>query len=130
MAKKKQQKAPLLNRVSSWLFTNAVTVLLVLAVLSLGTRIYLEQFWEPEEVADQLPPPRAAMQQLQTQTQLQRIEAAIEVYRLKHGNYPGELVDLTGEGLMTQAALRFPGFERQYFYRLVGDSYELYPPKM
>ena len=107
----------------------AITVLLVWAVLALGG--LLSQRAGPGSIDDGygIAPPRPALDRLETRQQLDRLEAALEVYRLTHERYPPALDALVEEGLVSARALRFPNYEEPYFYRPTADNFELYPPR-
>lgn len=105
------------------------TLLLALAFVSLGLRIYMARYWAPERSADAVRPPLTAVERLQTIQQLERLEAALEVYRLMHETYPERLDELVAAGLIGERALRFPDYVQPYFYRRTGESFELHPPR-
>jgi hypothetical protein len=48
--------------------------------------------------------------------QLSRLESALEVWRLEHGEYPRRLADLVEGGLLAARDLRQP-FSEDYYYR-------------
>ncbi|HWV37584.1 MAG TPA: DUF4388 domain-containing protein [Vulgatibacter sp.] len=61
--------------------------------------------------------------------QLERIDFALQVYRLEHGKLPGSLEELVVVGLLGEADLRHP-WREPYHYRLRDDAqgYVLLPP--
>lgn len=60
--------------------------------------------------------------------QIQRIRAALEVWRVETGGYPKSLDAMVGDGLLQQRDLRFP-WERPYYYELRSDDgYEILRP--
>lgn len=105
------------------------TMLIALAFVSLGLRIYMARSWTPERSAHAVRPPLTAVERLQTIQQLERLEAALEVYRLMHETYPESLSALVDDGLVGARALRFPDYVQPYFYRRTGESFELHPPR-
>lgn len=106
----------------------AITVLLVWAVLSVAVRVYVERVWEAVDHLDQVRTPQSALERLETLQHMERIEAALEVYRLRNDRYPPNLEALVEEGLLAQRALRFPSYEEVYFYRPTADNFILHPP--
>ncbi|MFT4702777.1 MAG: hypothetical protein ACI81R_000464 [Bradymonadia bacterium] len=105
-----------------------LTVLLVLACVSIALNLYLERFWHPENQSSVLPPTPSALRELQTVQHAERLEAAIDVYRLQHGEFPETLEQVADEGLLGDRALRYPGYRSQWYYAPTLRGYELYPP--
>jgi hypothetical protein len=60
--------------------------------------------------------------------QLSRLEAALEVWRLEHGEYPPRLSDLLDAGLVQARDLRHPFPEDYYYRRRDGGGFILLPP--
>ncbi len=61
-------------------------------------------------------------------TELQRLGAALAVYRLEKGTFPEKLDDLRAAGLVSERDLRYP-YHEPYFYRRKSDrAYVLLPP--
>ncbi len=61
-------------------------------------------------------------------TELQRIGAALAVYRLEKGTFPEKLAELSAAGLISERDLRYP-YRESYFYRRSSDhAYVLLPP--
>lgn len=91
-----------------------------------------EFYWRwttPEQVAaGSIAPTADALRQLHTNRQLDRIDAAIQVYRLRHGIWPDSIQTVVAEGLLSTETLSEPGFVRSYYYRPAGTSYVLLPP--
>ncbi len=105
------------------------TALLVLAFLSVGTRIYLDRFWAPEPVGSGVSAPPTSLEWLQTVEHMEELEAALEVFRLRHRAYPDALVRLPEDGLVGRRALAFPSYDTPYYYRRAGATFELLPPR-
>jgi Type II secretion system (T2SS), protein G len=59
--------------------------------------------------------------------QVERLRAALEVYRVETGSYPASLDALVEAGLARPRDLRYPWSEN-YAYRRQGDGYLLAPP--
>jgi hypothetical protein len=59
--------------------------------------------------------------------QLERLRAALEVYRVENGAYPPSLDALVETGLARPRDLRYP-WSQAYAYRRQGDRYLLAPP--
>jgi len=59
--------------------------------------------------------------------QIERLRAALEVYRLETGAYPEKLDSLVEVGLARRRDLRYP-WAQEYAYRRQGDGYRLLPP--
>jgi hypothetical protein len=57
----------------------------------------------------------------------ERIERALEVYRLRKNRYPDTLQALVDEGLLARWELRQP-FERTFAYARSGDGYRISRP--
>lgn len=105
-----------------------VTILLVLCFVALALRFGVP---EPTEgpSGDTLTGRPSALDTLETSRHLERLEAAIEVYRLKSARYPESLEEVVDAGLLGERALTYPGFATPYYYELVPPSYVLYPPR-
>jgi Domain of unknown function (DUF4388)/Type II secretion system (T2SS), protein G len=59
--------------------------------------------------------------------QVERLRAALEVYRVENGAYPPGLDALVETGLASPRDLRYP-WSQEYAYRRQGDGYLLAPP--
>ena len=106
-----------------------VTFVFIAAFFSLGIRIYLDRAWtavDPPNRIAELPGP---IERLETSQHIERIEAAVEVYRVRVGSYPETLTEVVEAGLLTHAALSYPSYSAQYFYERSGESYVLHPPR-
>lgn len=62
-----------------------------------------------------------------TRNQIEKLELALEVYRLARGSYPESLESLVEVGILAPEELRFP-FERRYQYLREGDGVRIAPP--
>jgi len=58
---------------------------------------------------------------------LLRLENALEVYRLEHGEYPAKLSELVDGNLVGESDLTWP-FRSPYHYRRMGEWFVLLPP--
>ncbi len=70
--------------------------------------------------------PRAATRVL-AHDQLLRLESALEVFRLEHGEYPQQLDELVELQLVAQGDLKWP-FRAAYHYRRTPQGFVLLPP--
>lgn len=112
------------------------TAVLLVACLAVGVGVFLkiraqgveETTQEQEEgvvAAATIDPWRAAL----TRAQLGRIRTALEVHHQRRGDYPARLEILVEEGLLSEADLSYPDYERSYTYRPKGEGYRLSQPK-
>lgn len=62
-----------------------------------------------------------------TRNQIERLELALEVYRLAAGDYPESLEQLVTAGILETEELRFP-FELPYRYLREGEKARIVPP--
>jgi hypothetical protein len=69
-----------------------------------------------------------AIQRFVGQQQLARIAAALEVFRLETGAWPGTLSELVDEGLLLGDDLRYPWRDDYYYRRTAEGTYVLLPP--
>jgi hypothetical protein len=60
--------------------------------------------------------------------QMERLRAALEVYRLEHGEYPDVLSRLVETGLASGRDLRYPWAEPYFYRRKAGKRFVLLPP--
>lgn len=60
--------------------------------------------------------------------QLSRIEAALRLFRLEHGELPRALQELVANGMLFEDDLRHPWKDLYYYRRLDDGSYVLLPP--
>ncbi len=63
-----------------------------------------------------------------SRTQVKRIEAALEVFRLEKGDVPEKLDALVEAGLLKPEELRYPWREQYYYRRLAAREFVLLPP--
>src|SRR5438552_12554735 len=73
------------------------------------------------------PARRGAIARLLSHDQLLRLESALELYRLEHGEYPRELSQLVEARVMGEEDLRYP-FRQPYHYRRTQHGFVLLPP--
>ena len=106
-----------------------VTLIFIAAFFSLGVRIFLDRAWEPVEAPNHLAELPSPIERLQTSQHIERIEAAVEVYRVRFGSYPMSLDDVVEAGLLAQSALTYPSYRARYYYQRAGESYVLHPPR-
>jgi Domain of unknown function (DUF4388) len=69
-----------------------------------------------------------AAQRFISRTQVKRIEAALEVFRLEKGDLPEKLDALVEAGLLKPEELRYPWREQYYYRRLAAREFVLLPP--
>ncbi len=73
------------------------------------------------------PARRGAVARLLSHDQLLRLESAIELYKVEHGEYPAVLKQLVEGQLVTEQDLRYP-FPEPYYYRRTQQGFVLLPP--
>jgi hypothetical protein len=69
-----------------------------------------------------------AVQRYLGRAALARLEGALEVWRLEHGEYPDDLRALAEAGLVERNDLRYPYSEQYYYRRRAKGGYALLPP--
>jgi len=108
---------------SGWLFR------LVLGVLCFGGTLWgmRKVLAAPEGVVAQRAVRRSAGAHLIARDQLMRIESALEVYRIEHGEYPAALHALVETQLLVERDLSYP-YSRPYPYRRTANGFVLLPP--
>jgi hypothetical protein len=70
---------------------------------------------------------RGAVLRLLARDQILRLESALEVYRVEHGEYPGALAALVDGQLVTARDVSYP-FRDPYQYRRTPQGFVLLPP--
>jgi uncharacterized protein DUF4388 len=70
---------------------------------------------------------RGAVVRLLSRSQLLRLESALELHKLEHGEYPRELRQLVDGRLLAETDLRYP-FREAYHYRRTQQGFVLLPP--
>jgi hypothetical protein len=70
---------------------------------------------------------RGAMARLVSHDQLVRLESALELYRVEHGEYPQALKQLVEGQVVTEQDLRYP-YKESYYYRRTPQGFVLLPP--
>ena len=93
----------------------AVILLAHLATPALGS--------DPREVAAG----RGAVRHLLGRDQVLRLESALEIYRVEHGEYPASLAALVDGQLVSPRDLKYP-FRDPYHYRRTPQGFVLLPP--
>ena len=73
------------------------------------------------------PARRGAVARLLGHGQLLRLESALELYKLEHGEYPRELRQLADGMLIAREDLHYP-FREPYHYRRTQQGFVLLPP--
>ena len=73
------------------------------------------------------PARHGAVARLLSRDQLLRLESALELYRLEHGEYPKELRQLVDGRVVAEEDLRYP-FREPYHYRRTQHGFVLLPP--
>ena len=102
---------------------------LVLGVLCFGGTLYgLRKLAEEHEgLVTHQSLRRSAGAHLIARDQLLRLESALEVYRLEHGEYPAALQALVDAQLVNPQDIAYP-FDRPYPYRRTQSGFVLLPP--
>lgn len=106
----------------------AVTVLIVLCFVALAVRVGVPES-SASTARSSVSGRPSALDTLETARHLERLEAAIEVFRLKSGRLPESLDEVVGAGLIGERALTYPAYETTYFYERSAQGYQLYPPR-
>jgi hypothetical protein len=70
---------------------------------------------------------RGASARLLARGQMIRLEGALELFKLEHGDYPKQLGELVGDKLVTDGDTRYP-FGDAWFYRKGQAGFVLLPP--
>jgi hypothetical protein len=70
----------------------------------------------------------SAVQQAVARTQVSRLEAALDVYRLEKGEYPPSLQALVDTRLVSSSDLRYPWRDPYYYRRVAAQEFILLPP--
>lgn len=104
------------------------TAALAFVVCWVGAWVYSERAWAPEAAGEQVGDAVSTVRRLQTEQHRVRLEAAVNVFLLRHAALPATLDDLVREGLIDESELRWPGYTRAYFYRPAGSTFTLLPP--
>lgn len=96
-----------------------VTVAICVAtMLLLLVQSYLAISWSPEGPGVPFQKPPSIERQFQISLHLNRLESAVEVYRLQTGRYPTELSQLIENNLVREEDLTYPDFTEPYGYEL------------
>lgn len=101
----------------------AATVLCFAATLA-GFRIVAPRLGAARAAT---PAPGGAVARVLSRSQLVRLESALELYRIEHGEYPGALRALVDGQLVTEKDLRYPWAD-PYYYRRTPQGFVLLPP--
>lgn len=107
----------------------AATGLITFAFIAVGTRLYLERSWAPEVEDPTVGAGSTPMERLDGIRRQERLEAALEVFRLRYGRYPVSLDELAQDGLVPASALSSVSSSNPYYYRPSGDTYILFQPR-
>lgn len=115
------------RKVTRGLMGHVMTALLIVLALGVGLLGWLTLEPDPDTASavSTLDPWHEAL----TKSQMGRIENALGVYRARHGDYPARLGLLCEDGILEEADLTYPGFEKPYTYRSFEDRYLLVRPK-
>jgi hypothetical protein len=102
---------------------------LALSALFFGATLFLVHLMAPALGATRSTNParRGAVARLLSRGQLLRLESALELYRLEHGEYPRELRQLVEGRVVPEEDLRYP-FREPYHYRRTPQGFVLLPP--
>ena len=108
-------------------FLRVVVMALVVAGLGFAaTRVDLDSIGLTRAPVSSITDPAA--QRFLSRAQLQRIGAAIEVYRLEKGSVPEKLDALVKSGLLAREDLRYPWHDAYYYRRVNPSRFVLLPP--
>lgn len=104
------------------------SALIVLTLLSVTVRVTLQRADSSVRPGHLRPVPTASELREVTAHQ-ERLEAALDVYHVRHGAYPASLEELVLDGLIPNSALRYSDRANPYYYRASGGSFTLHPPR-
>ncbi len=107
---------------------HGITALLVIAMFGVGLHVYLDSRIDAADLEDTTSIQSIERERL-TRIQIAKIGHAADVYKLRHGNFPLRLEILVEDGLLTQADLTWPHYEREYVYKVRDDHYFIIRPK-
>ena len=104
-------------------------VRMALTLMFFVATLYVAKFVAPTLGSSRAENParRGAVARLLSHDQLVRLEAALELYRTEHGEYPQTLRALVETQLVTEQDLRYP-YREQYYYRRSQQGFVLLPP--
>src|SRR5882762_1157613 len=102
---------------------------LALSILFFAATLFVVHLMAPALGATRTTNParRGAVARLLARGQLLRLESALELYRLEHGEYPRELRQLVEGRVVPEEDLRYP-FREPYHYRRTQQGFVLLPP--
>jgi hypothetical protein len=105
----------------------AVTAVVVGGLVFVGSQLDLVGIKAPQGRNDTRYTDPAA-QRFASRAQLSRISAALDLFRLERGAFPGALSELVESGLLAADDLRFPWRDPYYYRRTDEGAYVLLPP--
>jgi len=105
----------------------AVATFALAAVLA-GLAFLASERAFPAEAGGASPLQDRALERFLSRYQLSRLDAALAVFRLEHGQYPERLSLLVEAGLVDAKDLRYPFSEEYYYRRKSEGSFVLLPP--
>jgi hypothetical protein len=108
-------------------FRRSVVQMAVGIVVVVVFAIVARAFGTRPDIVVAVPADSGASRRVQAEEQQARLQSALELYRLAHGEYPDGLSRLADDRLLDVAELSFP-FDAEYHYRRDGDVYVLLPP--
>jgi uncharacterized protein DUF4388 len=102
---------------------------LALSLVFFAATLFVLRTFAPQLGASraQNPARRGAAARLLSHDQLVRLESALELYKIEHGEYPPSLGQLVEGQLVTGQDLRYP-FRENYYYRRTQQGFVLLPP--
>jgi hypothetical protein len=111
------------------------TMLLVMVLGGILLGIFLGLRATPEAATDGAPEGVIAassvdpMRNALTVAQMERIRTAIELYKVRRGDYPARIERLLDLGILSQDDLHYPDYIGTYKYKPTGNTYRLSRPK-
>ena len=102
---------------------------LILSAAFFSATIFLVHLLAPAlgSSRSEKPARHGAVARLLSHDQLVRLDSALELYRLEHGEYPRELKQLVEGRVVAEEDLRYP-FREAYHYRRTQHGFVLLPP--
>jgi hypothetical protein len=106
-----------------------VFVRLALSLAFFAATLFLVRWLAPQlgSSRGENPMRRGAVARLVSRDQLVRLESALELYRVEHGEYPQALRQLVEGQVVTEQDLRYP-YKESYYYRRTPQGFVLLPP--
>lgn len=119
-------ESPWVERITGFLGRAVATLLVLAAVVFVGTRVDVTEMRLGRTSATTYTDP--AYQRVISRQQVTRISKALDVYRLEQGELPEKLDALVDSGLLARDDLRYPWQDRYYYRRTTSEAFVLLPP--